>query len=135
VIVLDASAVVELLLQTDTGVALGRRLLQVEETLHAPHLLDIEVTQVIRRFVLSGAVDEDRGSAALRDLMDLDVTRHPHDVLLPRVWQLHRNLTAYDASYVALAEALGAVLLTTDGRLAKSSGHDAKIDVLRALDA
>jgi predicted nucleic acid-binding protein len=131
VIVLDASATVELLLQTATGIAVAARLQSPDETLHAPHLLDVEVSQVFRRFVLAGSLEEKRASAALLDLGELDVSRYPHDVLLPRVWQLYRNLSAYDAVYVALAEALGAVLLTADARLTKTPGHAVPIELVR----
>jgi len=130
-IVLDASATVELILGTFVGAAVAERLSD-GETLHAPHLLDVEVAQVIRRFVLRGSVDEARGSAALLDLADLDVTRYPHDVLLSRVWRLHRNVSAYDAVYIALAEALGAVLVTTDRRLSRTTEHDAAIELVGA---
>lgn len=130
-IVLDASATVELLLGTAIGVAVAERLTE-GETLHAPHLLDVEVAQVIRRFVLKGNVADARGSAALDDLVELDVTRYPHDVLLPRVWSLRKSIGAYDAVYIALAEALGAVLVTTDARLSRTTEHDATVELIRA---
>jgi predicted nucleic acid-binding protein len=130
VIVLDASAVVELLLQTMTGVRVGQRIASRVESLHAPHLLDIEVAQVLRRFEAGGALTPERAEQALADLLDLDVRRHAHDLLLPRVWQLRHNLTAYDAAYVALAEALDAPLVTTDGRVARAKGHQAQVEAL-----
>jgi predicted nucleic acid-binding protein len=130
VIVLDASAVVELLLQTTTGVRVGQRIASRVESLHAPHLLDIEVAQVLRRFEAGGALTPERAEQALADLLDLDVRRHAHDLLLPRVWQLRHNLTAYDAAYVALAEALDAPLVTTDGRVARAKGHEARVEAL-----
>jgi predicted nucleic acid-binding protein len=71
-----------------------------------------------------------RGREALEDLADLSVRRYPHDVLLPRVWELRANLTAYDAAYVALAEALGAPLFTRDRRLAGAAGHRARVEVV-----
>jgi len=131
VIVIDASATVELLLQTETGMVVAKRLQAPDETLHAPHLLDVEVAQVIRRFVLSGTLAAKRASAALLDLADLDLSRYSHDVLLPRMWQLHKNLSAYDATYVALAEALGAALLTADAKLARTPGHTARMELVR----
>ena len=96
-------------------------------TLHVPHLLDIEVAQVIRRYAAAGEIDANRGRAALTDLADLPMHRYPHDFLLPRVWELRHNLTAFDAVYVALAEALDAMLLTRDRRLAAAAGHHARI--------
>ena len=89
------------------------------ETLHAPHLIDLEVTQVLRGYVHSGAITNDRGAQAIDDLMDLPLTRYPHAVLLPRVWQMRHSLTAYDAAYLALAEALDARLVTRDRALGK----------------
>lgn len=129
-IVLDASAAIELVSATATGAAVATRIADVNETLHAPHLIDLEVAQVLRRFVLAGAMTADRAAAALTDFSDLDLTRYAHDVLLPRIWSLRGNLTAYDASYVALAEVLGATLLTTDARLAAAPGHAASVEVV-----
>ncbi len=121
-IVLDASAVVELVLGTEAGIEVARRLADPEVGLHAPHLLDVEVAQVVRRYVMSGLVTEERGRLALESLQALDLERHGHEALLPRVWDLRENLTAYDAVYVALAEALDAPLLTRDQRLANVPG-------------
>jgi predicted nucleic acid-binding protein len=92
-------------------------------------LLDVEVAQVIRRHAARGEIDDDRGRATLADLGDLPLYRFPHDFLLPRVWDLWNNLTAYDAVYVALAEALDAPLLTRDRRLAAAAGHHARIEL------
>jgi predicted nucleic acid-binding protein len=130
VIVLDASAAVEWLLQTWTGARVAQRILSSGETLHAPHLLDVEVTQVFRRHVLQGAVTASRAEEALQDLLDLRVSRHPPGLFLWRVWELRDNLTAYDAVYVALAEALDATLLTCDGKLALAPGHHARVEVI-----
>jgi predicted nucleic acid-binding protein len=129
VIVVDASAVLEVLLRTPVALAIERRLLAAGEALHAPHLIDIEVAHALRRYALAGDMSAKRGREALEDLADLSVRRYPHDVLLPRVWKLRANLTAYDAAYVALAEALGAPLLTRDRRLAGSAGHRARIEL------
>jgi predicted nucleic acid-binding protein len=129
VIVIDASAVLEVLLRTPAAKAVEQKLFD-GRTLHAPHLLDIEVAQVLRRYAARGEVDDERGRAALADLADLPVHRYPHDFLLPRVWELRSNLTAYDAVYVALAEALDAALLTRDERLATAAGHRATIDLV-----
>lgn len=129
-IVLDASVVLEVLLRMPAGVALEERLFSTEETLHAPHLLDVEVAQVLRRYALADEVDVERCSAALDDLAGLALTRYPHDFLMQRVWELRGNLSAYDAVYVALAEALDAPLLTRDRRLANAPGHGARIEVV-----
>lgn len=129
-IVVDASAVIEVLLRTPTATAVEQRLFDPAQTLHAPHLIDVEVAQVLRRYAASGEADPDRCRTALADLADLPLTRYPHDILLPRVWELRDNLTAYDAVYVALAEALDAPLLTRDQRLANAPGHRARIEVV-----
>ena len=128
-IVLDASAAVDWLLQTQAGMQIEDRIYRSAESLHAPHLLDLEVAQVLRRLVREGTIPPLRAQEAVDDLLDLPVTRYPHDVLLPRIWQLRQNLTAYDAAYVALAEELGAILLTRDGRLSSAPRHRARIEV------
>jgi predicted nucleic acid-binding protein len=130
VIVADASAVLELLLGTDAAPRVAARLLDASETLHAPHLLDVEVTQALRRYAISGGLDARRGERALADLLDLPLRRHPHTVLLRRAWELRRSISAYDAVYVALAEALGAPLVTRDARLARAHGHRARVELL-----
>ena len=117
-IVVDASALLEVLLRTAAAGAVETRLFDERQTLHAPHLLDIKVAQVLRRYAAIGDIDERRGSAALADLADFPIRRYPHDFLLTRVWSLRSNFTAYDAVYVALAEALNARLLTRDRRFA-----------------
>ncbi len=129
-IVLDASALIEVLLRAKSSVKIEERLFARGETLHVPHLIDIEVAHVIRRYRLAREIDDDRGRAALSDLADFPLQRYPHTVLLPRIWALRLQLTAYDAAYVALAEALDAPLITCDARLAKSSAHRAKIEVI-----
>jgi predicted nucleic acid-binding protein len=126
-IVVDASALIEVLLRTPAASAIENLLFAPGQTLHAPHLLDIEVAQVIRRYAAKGEIDGERGRAALTDLSDLPMQRYPHDFLLPRVWELRNNLTAYDAVYVALAEALGATLLTRDRGLAAAARHHARV--------
>jgi predicted nucleic acid-binding protein len=128
--VVDASALLEVLLRTSASAMVEERLFAAGETLHAPHLIDVETAQVLRRYAAGGEIDGDRGRAALDDLADFPLRRYPHDFLLPRVWALRHNLTAYDAVYVALAEALGAPLLTRDRRLAAASGHRAQVDLV-----
>ena len=129
-IVTDASVVVELLLGTEEASRIADRLLDPEETLHAPHLLDVEVAQALRRYALAGDVTPRVGEMGLGDLLDLPIVRHPHTLLLPRIWELRRSISAYDAAYVALAEVLGAPLLTRDAGLARSHGHRARIELI-----
>jgi predicted nucleic acid-binding protein len=128
--VVDASAVLEVLLRTPAAAAVEERLFDEGQTLHAPHLLDLEVAQVLRRYASAGQVDAGRCRAALDDLADFPLNRYPHDFLLPRIWELRANLTAYDAAYVALAEVLGVPLLTRDQSLAGAPGHLARIELL-----
>jgi predicted nucleic acid-binding protein len=130
-IVVDASAVLELLLRGPASQAIASRIGSDDEDLHAPHLLDLEVAQVLRRHAQAGAIGEERGRQALEDLADLDVARHPHDLFLPRIWELRGHVTAYDAAYLALAEALAAPLVTLDRRLARAGGHRARIEIPR----
>jgi predicted nucleic acid-binding protein len=129
VIVLDASAAVDWLLQTPAGGRIEKRIYSRGESLHTPHLLDLEVGQVLRRLVREGVVSAQRADGAIQDLLDLRITRYPHFVLLPRIWQLRHNLSAYDAAYVVLAERLGAALITRDGRLASASGLAAPVEL------
>jgi predicted nucleic acid-binding protein len=128
-IVLDASAAVDWLLQTRAGQHIEKRIYSRNETLHAPHLLDLEVTQVLRRLASQGVISAHRADEAVRDLLDLRISRYPHLVLLPRVWQLRHNFSAYDAAYIVLAEKLGAALVTRDARLASASGHAAPVEL------
>ena len=121
-IVLDASAILELLLGTPAGLEVGARLGDPAMALHVPHLLDIEVAQVLRRYVREAQLTERDAADALQDLRDLDLTRHAHEPLLGRVWALRQNFSAYDAVYVALAEMLDASLVTCDRRLAHAPG-------------
>jgi predicted nucleic acid-binding protein len=129
VIVLDASVALEWLLQTAAGRQIENRIYSRGESLHAPHLLDLEVAQVLRRLVQEVAVSAQRADQALQDLLSLRVTRYPHFVLLPQVWRLRHNFSAYDAAYVALTGELGATLITRDARLAAASGRGVRIEL------
>lgn len=129
-IVLDASAVLDWVLLTAAGQQFDQRMYADPQSLHSPHLLDLEVTQVLRRWVLEGRVSGDRAEAALQGLASARIARYPHYHLLPRIWQLRHNLTAYDAAYVALAERLDATLITRDRKLSNASGHQARIEVI-----
>jgi len=128
-IVLDASAAIDWLIQSPAGKLIEKRIYSRNETLHAPHILDLEVTQIFRRLTREGTISDARAHTAIQDLLDLQIVRYPHFILLPRIWQLRHTLSAYDAAYVALAENLGAALVTRDSRLAAASGHDARIEL------
>ena len=129
-IVVDASAVLEVLLQTDRAPAVEAELFG-GATLHAPHLLDLEVTQVLRRYERAGALSRARSLASLHDFLDLRVERYPHDLFLSRIWELRHNTTAYDAAYLVLAEALDAPLITMDRKLRDLPGTRARVRVPR----
>jgi predicted nucleic acid-binding protein len=130
VIVVDASALLELLLQTKLADQLMERALAIEESLHAPHLLDIEVTHALRRLVQKNAITNERAEQVLEDFSQLLIERHGHQPLTARIWQLRESMTAYDGAYVALAEALAAPLLTCDAKLARAHGHEATIELV-----
>ncbi len=131
-IVIDASAVVEVLLDTD----LGRRIeLRVwadgAETPNAPHLLDTEVLQVLNRLVRARRLSTEHATHLVADLADLELRRHEHTDLLDRAFEMRDSVTAYDAMYLALAEALSGVLLTCDAKLGRASGVRTKVEVWR----
>jgi predicted nucleic acid-binding protein len=130
VIVIDASALIELLTRSDRGRRVEARVLRPSDTVHAPALIDLEVAQVLRRYVLSGQVPEHWARLALDIATAFPMTRYLHEPLLRRVWELKENVTAYDAAYVALAEALRAPLITCDVRLGRVSGSSVAIETI-----
>lgn len=129
-IVIDASALLEVLLRTKLADGLTERLFAPNETVHAPHLIDLEVAQVLRRSCTAGKMLQPRAQEALDDLAAFRLARHPHLPYVSRIWELRHNLTAYDAAYIALAEALRAPLITCDRALAHSPVHRAVIELL-----
>ena len=129
-IVVDASALFEVLLLKGGAEAIEDRLFDPSETLHAPHLLDVEIAHAIRRYALAGEIDDERGREVLADLIDFPIRRYPHRLLLAQAWAWRHNLTAYDAVYVALAELLNATLLTRDQRLAVAAQSLARIELV-----
>jgi predicted nucleic acid-binding protein len=129
VIVVDASAMLDALLRPRSHTARAR-LFAEGESLHAPHVIDLEVVQVLRRLANAGEIEPARARAALDDLADAPVHRYAHDILVQRIWELRHNLTAYDAAYIALAEELDAPILTRDRKLASAAGHRARIELL-----
>lgn len=128
-IVLDASAVLSLLLEAGEVRALTARVEAAGEAA-APELVDVEVAHALRRLTLAGEIRASRAGEAIADLLALPLVRLAHAFLIPRAWQLRNALTVYDAVYVALAEALDAPLLTRDARLARSHGHRARIELV-----
>jgi predicted nucleic acid-binding protein len=127
-IVVDASAAFEILLRTPLGTRANLRV--ADEDVHVPHLIDVEIVSVIRRHLLAKELDAGTAEETLQHLLEWPLIRHPHDVLLPRIWNLRHSVSAYDGCYIALAEVLNAPLLTCDAKLGRSHGHDAKIEVL-----
>jgi predicted nucleic acid-binding protein len=132
VIVVDASVLAVALADDGPDGDQARARLRGER-ITAPELVDLEVTSVWRRQVMGGAVDARRAALAVADLTALPLKRTSHRPLLARCWELRDNLTIYDASYVALAEALTVTLLTGDGRLARATGPRCHIEVLRSV--
>lgn len=128
--VLDASLLIEIVLQTPLGLRHTDRVLDSNKSLHVPHLLEIETLQGIRRLTLAGEISMERAEAALITLLNLPLTRHGHTPYIGRIWELRSSMTAYDATYIALAEVLPAVLFTCDGKLARAHGHHARVELL-----
>jgi predicted nucleic acid-binding protein len=129
VVVVDASAILVLLLNLPSAARLRQRLFWTDEILQAPHLIDAEVLHTIRRLVLAGEMDEEKAARVLRTHLDQTIERYPHDVLLGRAWEWRSNVTAYDAMYLALAESLDVPLVTTDARLAKAAPSGIRVEV------
>jgi predicted nucleic acid-binding protein len=127
--VVDASALAEFLLGTERGERVARRLAEASE-LHAPHLVVTETLSVIRGWVLGGQLEPGRGEAACRDLSDLPLQLWDARPLIPYAWSRRHNLSAYDATYVALAAALECRFVTSDQRLARSASADVEIDLI-----
>jgi predicted nucleic acid-binding protein len=130
VIVIDASAAVELLLRTPRGVRVAKRIADDGGPVFAPHVIDPEVMQAFRDLVRARQVELPRADAALAAFAKFPLRRVPHDVLWTRMWALRANVTAYDAAYVVVAELAGAPLITSDARLSRAPGHGAKIELL-----
>jgi predicted nucleic acid-binding protein len=134
-LVVDASAVAELLLGRPAGEFVAERLREHAFDLHAPHLLDVEVLGALRRVVAAGYASPTRAGEAVADLLDLPIERYGHDMLLPRVWELRENFSSYDATYVALAEAIaddGAPLVTADAQFARAAHAHTTVPVVLA---
>jgi predicted nucleic acid-binding protein len=121
----------ELLLQTELGTRVERRLYGDDDPLHAPHLIDVEVLSALRRLVRSGELPPGRVEEAIEDLGLIRIVRHGHLDFAHRAWDLRKNVTAYDAMYIALAESLDATFVTCDRPLGASAGHTARIEVIR----
>ena len=132
-IVLDASTVLELLLTTRKGRAVAKKIAASSVSLCAPHLIDLEVAQVLRRYVRNRTIDDLRGRQALRDLAELDLVRYSHEALLSRIWAMRNQLTAYDAAYVALAEILGARLFSCDAKLTSAAGQRVRVELIGSI--
>ena len=127
-IVVDTSAVIGVLAGQPQVARLVDRVIN-DGDLHAPHLIDVEFQHALRRLVVAGAISDDRAADARMDFADLTIVRYPHVSLAVRMWELRHNVTAYDAAFLALAEALGAPLVSCDARLARAPGHAASVEV------
>jgi predicted nucleic acid-binding protein len=128
VIVVDASAIVDFVADLGAGELQDR--IASDRDLHAPHIIDVEVASALRRLAASGRVSADRAADALRDAFDLPIARYPHRALLERAWELRATVAIADGVYIALAEYLGASLLTCDARLARTTGHEATVELV-----
>ena len=128
-LVLDASAAVAVLLNLEGNArAIGDRLEEEAGEIHVPHLFEIEVLSALRGYMTRRPSPE-RSAQFVEDLTNMKLTRYPHTALLPRIWELRDNITAYDAAYVALAETLGAPLITLDAKLSQAPGIRATVEL------
>jgi predicted nucleic acid-binding protein len=130
VIVVDASIAAEILLGRPGDAAALERLFGTTEDMHAPQLFSVEVANVIRGAWLDRDISDEAGQMAISFLRAFPISLHSHEPLLDRAWALRQNVTAYDGMYVALAELLDVPLITRDRRLARSSGHTARIEFI-----
>jgi predicted nucleic acid-binding protein len=128
-IVVDASAAVTMFLNLGPSAVRVRGRLRQAEEVHIPHLFDVEVLYVLRRYSLRGDLSEEQSRLILNLLHDIKAVRYPHAPLASRIWELRENLSAYDAAYVALAEVLDAPLVTMDARLAQAPGIRAEVEL------
>jgi len=126
-LVVDASAALEVLLRTPAAPTIEAQLFAGRESLHAPDPLDLEVLRILRRVELEGAIDAARAAEARAALADMRIVRHPSRPLLDRAWTLRHDITIADGLYVALAQGLGADLLTTDLRFARAAATHAGV--------
>jgi predicted nucleic acid-binding protein len=129
VIVLDASAAVDALLWRSAGARIQERLEAPDETIHAPHGLDLEVLTAFRRLALAEVMTSQRAQLAVDDFAALRVVRYPHWAFIDRIWELRHNLSCFDAAYIALAEMLESPLVTSDARLGRVPGLRARVEV------
>ncbi|MDE2134547.1 MAG: type II toxin-antitoxin system VapC family toxin [Alphaproteobacteria bacterium] len=127
-IVVDASVALEILIRTPVGIRHTVRV--ANEDVHAPHLIDVEFVNALRRLTLTGGLNRDTANNALQGMRGWRLERHEHAPLLERIWEMRNSVSAYDASYVVLAEALEAPLLTFDAKLSRAHGHRARIELL-----
>jgi predicted nucleic acid-binding protein len=122
-VVIDASAVINQLIGGEAAASVAHHTAHGDEDLHAPHFVDLEVLKALRRV---GA------RQPLLDFLELPIERYAHTLLLPRIWELRKNFSAYDGIYVALSEILEAPLLTSDKRLARATRKHTDVEVLLA---
>jgi predicted nucleic acid-binding protein len=134
-LVVDASAVAELLLGRPAGETVATTLRAYAFDLHAPHLVDVEVLSALRRVVAAGDATAARATQAVADLLELPLQRYPHEDLVPRIWDLRQNFSAHDSAYLALVELIaedGAPLLTADSRLARAASAHTGVEIILA---
>lgn len=132
-IVVDASVLANAIGDDETDGEVARDAIRQRGGVSAPDLVDVETVAVLRKRWLAGALSARRFASAVRDLEDLAIDRYPTVRLMWRAYELRDNVTAYDAAYVALAEALGCPLATADGRLAKASGVRCEVELVESL--